>query len=67
MLVFSRSSVIMVGWAIGSKLGEVLEVNVSEFGVQWARCLHVRVRIDVTKRLVHGKKITIEGGEGRWV
>ena len=57
----------MVGWAIGSKLGEVLEVNVSKFGVQWARCLHVRVRIDVTKRLVHGKKITIEGGERRWV
>ena len=67
MLVFNRSSVIMVGWAIGSKLGEVLEVNVSESGVQRARCLHVRVRIDVTKRLVRGKKITIEGGEGRWV
>ena len=56
-----------IGWAIGSKLGEVLEVNVSESGVQWARCLRVRVRIDVTKRLVHGKKITVEGGEGRWV
>ena len=42
-------------------------MNVSESGVQWARCLRVRVRIDVTKRLVRGKKITIEGGEGRWV
>ena len=54
-----------IGWAIGSKLGEVLEVNVSESGVQWARCLRVRVHIDVTKRLVRGKKITVEGGEGR--
>ena len=56
-----------IGWAISSKLGEVFEVNVSESGVQWARCLRVRVRIDVTKRMVRGKKITIEGGEGRWV
>ena len=56
-----------IGWAIGSKLGEVLEVNVSDSRVQWARCLRVRVNIDVTKRLVRGKKITVEGGEGRWV
>ena len=56
-----------VGWAIGSKLDEVLEVDVSESRVQWGRCLHVQVRIDVTKRLVCGKKITIEEREGRWV
>ena len=42
-------------------------MNVSESGVQWTRCLRVRVRINVTKRMVCGKKITIEGGEGRWV
>lgn len=48
------------------QLGQVLEVEVSDFGVQWARCLRVRVPIDVTKRLVCGKKINI-GGEGRWV
>ena len=56
-----------IGWAIGSTLGKVLEVEVFDSGVQWARCLRVRVRIDVTKRLVRGKKINIEGGEGRWV
>nr|POE69700.1 hypothetical protein CFP56_45736 [Quercus suber] len=56
-----------IGRAIGSKLGEVLEVDVSESGVHWGRCLHVRVHIDVTKRLVRGKKITIEGREGKWV
>lgn len=27
----------------------------------------VKVRLDVTKRLVRGKKITIEGREGKWV
>ena len=42
-------------------------MNVSESGVQWARCLRVQVRIDVAKRLVRGKKITIEGGKSRWV
>ena len=55
------------GWAIGSSLGTVLDVDVPESGVQWGKCLRVRVRIDTTKRLIRGKKITIEGGESRWV
>ncbi|XP_075665851.1 uncharacterized protein At4g02000-like [Castanea sativa] len=55
------------GWAIGSKLGEVLEVDVSDSGVQWGRCLRVRVNIDVTKKLIRGKKIDVEGGESRWI
>ena len=56
-----------IGWAIGAKLGEVLEVDVQDLGVQWGRCLRVRVRLDVTKKLVRGKKITVGGGESRWV
>ena len=55
------------GWAIGSFLGEVMEVDVPDSGVIWGKCLRVRVRIDVTKRLIQGKKTTIEGGEARWV
>ena len=55
------------GWAIGSSLGEVMEVDVPDSGVIWGKCLRVRVRIDATKRLIRGKKITIEGGEARWV
>ena len=27
----------------------------------------MRVQIDATKKLIHGKRITIEGGESRWV
>ena len=54
-------------WAIGSKLGSVMEVDVSDSGVQWGKYLRARVKIDVTKKLVRGKKITIEGGESRWV
>lgn len=56
-----------IGWAIGSCLGSVLDVDVTETRVQWGNCLRVRVLIDVTKRLVRGKKITIEGGESKWV
>nr|POF13369.1 hypothetical protein CFP56_45570 [Quercus suber] len=52
---------------VGSSLGLVLDVDVPESRVQWSKCLRVRVRIDVTKRLVRGKKITIEGGESIWV
>ena len=44
-----------------------MEVDVPDSGVIWGKCLRVRVRIDVTKRLIRGKKITIEGGEARWV
>ena len=54
-------------WAIGSCLGAVIDVDVIEAGEQWGKCLRVRVRIDVTKRLVRGKRITAEGGEPKWV
>ena len=51
------------GVAIGSKLREVLDVDVLDLRVQWAKCL----RIDVTKHLVRGKRVTIEMGESRWI
>ena len=38
--------------AIGTTIGEVLVVDVEESGVQWGKCLRVKVSIDVTKRLV---------------
>ena len=51
-----------IGRAIGAKLGEVMEID-----VHWGMCMRVKVLLDVTKRLVRGKKITVEGGECRWV
>ena len=56
-----------IGRVIGAKLGKVIEVDVPDFGVHWGTCLRVKVRIDANKRLVKGKKITVEGGECRWV
>lgn len=51
------------GQAIGSKVGEVMAVDVSESGIHWGKYLRVRVKIDVTKKLVRGKKVMIEGGK----
>lgn len=36
-------------------------------GAHWGRCLRVRVNIDVSKRLVRGKKLAIEGDTQRWI
>ena len=55
------------GWTIGSTLGEVLDVDVSNSGVHWGRCLRVHVSVDIIKKLSRGKKINIEGGETKWV
>nr|POF18909.1 hypothetical protein CFP56_29731 [Quercus suber] len=52
---------------IGGKLGEVLDVDVLENGVQWRRCLRVKVQLDVTKKLIRAKKVSIENDEPRWV
>ncbi|XP_030936068.1 uncharacterized protein LOC115961187 [Quercus lobata] len=55
------------GLAIGASLGEVLEVDVADSGVQWGKCLCVRVKIDVTKKLIRGRKTKVEEGVDRWV
>ncbi|XP_030940122.1 uncharacterized protein LOC115965057 [Quercus lobata] len=55
------------GMEIGSKLGKVLDVDVSEKGVQWGRYLRVRIQMDVTKKLIWAKKVSIENDEPRWV
>ena len=55
------------GLAIGASLGEVLEVDVADSGVQWGKCLRVQVKIDVTRRLIRGRKAKVEDGVDRWV
>ena len=44
-----------------------MEVDVADSGVQWGKYLRLRVKVDITKKLVRGKKVTIEGGESRWI
>ena len=55
------------GMEIGAKIGTVLDTDVPEKGVQWGKCLRVRVQFDATRKLVRGKRVSIEGGESRWV
>ena len=53
--------------AIGASLGEVLEVDVTDSGIQWGKCLRVRVSLDVSRKLIRGKRILGEEGEDWWV
>ena len=55
------------GRAIGASLGKVLDVDVANNGVQWGKYLRVRVEMDVTRKLIRGRKINIVGEEARWV
>ena len=55
------------GMEIGMKIGMVLDVDVPEKGVQLGKFLQVRIHFDATKKLIRGKRVTIEGGESRWV
>ena len=56
-----------IGMEIGTKIGMVLDVDVPEKGVQLGKFLQVRIRFDATKKLIRGKRVTIEGGESIWV
>lgn len=56
-----------IGMEIGTKIGMVLDVDVPEKGVQLGKFLQVRIRFDATKKLIRGKRVTIEGGESNWV
>jgi len=52
---------------IGASLGEVLEVDVADTKVQWGKCLQVCVSLDVSCKLIRGKKIHSDKGVDRWV
>ncbi|KAK7835145.1 hypothetical protein CFP56_023794 [Quercus suber] len=54
-----------MGKAIGANLEEVINVDVADTGVQWGTCLRVRVAIDLTRKLIRGRKINFEEGEAR--
>ena len=48
-------------------MGKVLDVDVADNGVQWGKYLRLRVEVDVTRKLIKGRKINIVGEEARWV
>ena len=52
---------------IGAKIGMMLDIDVLEKEVQWGKFLRVTIGFDATKKLVKGKRVTIKGGESRWI
>lgn len=62
-----KSTTKEMGLEISSKLGKVLDIDVLENGVHWGRYLHIRIQLDVTRKLIRAKKVSIEQDEPRWV
>lgn len=47
------------GEKIGSSLGEVITVNVDGDGIGWEKYIRIRVNMDITKPIPHGKLIRV--------
>lgn len=55
-----------MGHFICNKIGEVIEVDVDETRSTWGGLMRVRVCLDITQPLLHGKKIAVGGGNTCW-
>lgn len=49
------------GVKIGGTIGLVEDIDVHENGVGWGKSLRVKVRMDLTKLIARGRKVTIRG------
>ena len=56
-----------VGNYISNEIGVPLLVDAPKSGLAWRPFLHIRVDVDITKPLMRGKMIQIEGMEKGWV
>ena len=50
-----------VGRLVGSRVGEVLVVDVDDQGFGWGKFLHVRVHLDLSKPLNRGAMMDFKG------
>lgn len=55
-----------VGVQIGESVGKVLKVHADERGIGWGKFLRIRVEMDISKPLLRGRFITVEGKKS-WV
>lgn len=46
---------------IGSSVGHVEEVDMDEDGVGWGKFFKVKIRVDLTKPLMRGKPLKVQG------
>ena len=56
-----------VGTRIANEIGVPILVDAPKNGLAWGLFLRIRVDIDITKPLMRGKMIQIEGAEKVWV
>lgn len=56
-----------VGKLIGSKVGQVEEVELEEGEMAWGEFMRVRIKIDVTKPLLRGKMLNLGSNGPVWV
>ena len=57
----------IVGNYIANEIGVPLLVDAPKSGLAWGPFLRIRVDVDITKPLMRGKMIQIEGMEKGWV
>ena len=57
----------IVGNYIANEIGVPLLVDAPKSGLAWGPFLRIRVDVDITKLLMRGKMIQIEGMEKGWV
>ncbi|KAF5477665.1 hypothetical protein F2P56_004284, partial [Juglans regia] len=55
-----------VGIQIGNSLGRFIKVHVDERGIGWGKFLRIRVELDITKTLLRGLFINVDGKK-TWV
>ena len=52
-----------IGIVIGESIGEVLKVDFMNDQLAWGKWMRVRVNMNITLSIKHGKMITVEGGK----
>lgn len=50
-----------IGNQIGSSVGHVVEVDTDDDGVGWGQFLRVKIRVDLTKPLLRGRQLKLQG------
>jgi hypothetical protein len=48
-----------MGYRLGAKIGEVIDVDTDENGVGWGKYLRVRIRVNIRKPLARGRKLKL--------
>ncbi|KAF5451933.1 hypothetical protein F2P56_026987 [Juglans regia] len=56
-----------MGHIVGKEVGSVVEVDLEKDALAWGEYLRIRVKLDVTKPLLRGKKVCVGSSNPFWV